>query len=226
MTRRPDQFSLSGYRRILLKASAQGYHFQTFSGYLQEPRKKAILLRHDVDYSLEYALRMASLEYELGVRSTYFVRIHSTRYNLFDRFNYRRLKRLLRWGFEIGVHQEVCNFAQNGDDATKLLSREKLVIESILGENVYGVATHLPRLNNLPMTDELIEMTGFKYRPDDEIFNRDAIFVSDSQNYWKKYTLDEVLGVSDKLLANIHPVWWVGEITDDKGLIEFLREGN
>lgn len=226
MNREIAPFSLAQYREILHRALASGFNFQTFSQYLTAPARKVVLLRHDVDLSLEYAMEMAYLENELGVKSTYFVRIHSTRYNLFDRFNFRYLQELLSLEFEIGVHQEVCNFTHNCEDSLELLKREKLIIESILGREVYGVATHIPKRNHYHLSSEIIDKIGFNYAPDFEIFNQDAVFISDSNKRWKKYTFNEALTISDKILANIHPVWWVGKVDDVEGLIAFLRDGN
>jgi hypothetical protein len=226
MNRGSTPFNLAQYRQILQQALASGFSFQTFSQYLTAPARKVVLLRHDVDLSLEYAMEMARLENELGVKSTYFVRLHSTRYNLFDRFNFRYLQQLLGLGFEIGVHQEVCNFTHNFGDSLELLKREKLIIESILGREVYGVATHIPKRNHYALSPEIIDRIGFQYAPDFEIFNREAVFISDSNKHWKKYTFEEALRISHKILANIHPVWWVGQVDDVEGLIAFLREGN
>jgi len=226
MNRESAPFSLAHYRQILHRALEAGFNFQTFSQYLTAPARQVVLIRHDVDFSLEYAMEMARLENELGVTSTYFVRIHSTRYNLFDRFNFRYLQELLQLGFEIGVHQEVCNFTHNCTDSLELLRREKLIIESILGREVHGVATHIPKRNHYQLSPEIIDKIGFKYAPDFEVFNRGAVFISDSNKRWKKYTFGEALSLSGKILANIHPVWWVGQIDDVEGLIAFLRDGN
>lgn len=211
---------------MLTEALNLGFSFQTFSSYLDSPLEKVILIRHDVDVSLEWALEMAHVEYELGICTTYFVRVHSTRYNLFDRYNYWRLHELKNKHFEVGMHQEVVNFAKTSNEAIILLKREKRVIESILGCDVNGVATHIPSHNLLSITPEILSQTGFYYVADGEVFNSNAIFVSDSNNHWKKYSFKEALLNSDKILANIHPVWWVGEIEDAESLIKFLREGN
>jgi hypothetical protein len=220
------KFDISSYHGILLEAIELGFAFQTFSEYLDAPLEKVILIRHDVDISLEWALEMSRVEYELGIRTTYFIRVHSTRYNLFDRYNYRRLHELKDKGFEIGVHQEVCNFAETADEAFLLLKREKKVIESILGCEVRGVATHLPKHNFIKITPEVMEKVGFLYEPGSEIFNKNALFVSDSNNHWKKYTFREAIRRSDKVLANIHPVWWIGSINSPESIINFLKEGN
>ena len=52
-------FSLDHYRELLAAARAGGYRFAHFE---QPPRPGDLLLRHDVDLSLDAALTMAELE--------------------------------------------------------------------------------------------------------------------------------------------------------------------
>ena len=45
---------------------------------MQNPPQKCIVLRHDIDRKPENALRMAELEHELGIQSTYYFRFPYT----------------------------------------------------------------------------------------------------------------------------------------------------
>ena len=63
-------FDLAHYRELLDAANAGGYRFAFFEG---EPREGDVILRHDVDLSLDAALRMAELEAEAGAAATYFL---------------------------------------------------------------------------------------------------------------------------------------------------------
>ena len=56
--------------RAARAAQAGGYRFAFFEG---EPREGDLILRHDVDLSLDAALRLAELEAEAGARATYFL---------------------------------------------------------------------------------------------------------------------------------------------------------
>ena len=51
-------FDLGHYREILAAAEAGGYRFTLFG---DSPRRGDILLRHDVDLSLEAAIELAEL---------------------------------------------------------------------------------------------------------------------------------------------------------------------
>jgi len=55
-------FDLAHYRELIEAARSGGYGFAFFD---RDPQARTLLLRHDVDLSLEAALRMAELEHEL-----------------------------------------------------------------------------------------------------------------------------------------------------------------
>ena len=72
-------FTLGHYRELLHAARSGGYRFAHFD---EPPRRGDLLLRHDVDLSLDAAVQMAELEAEEGVSATYFLMTESVFYNL------------------------------------------------------------------------------------------------------------------------------------------------
>src|SRR6185369_634909 len=96
-------FSFKHYQEILRLAKKQGYRFCFFS---EKPDKKSkkIYLRHDIDFSMEGALRLAKIEHKNNVVSTYFVRIDAPFYNVFDRTYYDIIKKIASLGHQIGFH--------------------------------------------------------------------------------------------------------------------------
>ena len=225
MSQRDGYFTLPYYIRLLQQALALGYKFQTFSEYLEKPKDQVILLRHDVDVSLEYALELGRHEERLGILSSFFVRVRSSLYNVHEAINTERLEELAAMGFEIGLQEEAGRFAADYAEIIKLIKEDKESLEKILGKPIYGVTTHLPKWNPFKISPDDLDRTGFRYDPGGEIFNQNAIFVSDSNKCWKKYSLEETLGRFDKVLASLHPVWWVGKIKDPANLIKLLAEG-
>ena len=183
------------------------------------------MLRHDVDVSLEYALPMAQLEQKIGIRSSFFVRVRASFYNMGEAVNIERLKALAEMGFEIGLQEEVGRFAADYDEAVELLKEDKAILEDTLGSPIYGVATHLPKWTPLRITTEVQAQSGFRYDPGGEIFNHGAIFLSDSNKCWKKYSLEEALALGEKTLAILHPVWWVEPGVDVGEMIAMLKAG-
>ena len=94
-------FDLGHYRELLEAARAGGYRFGRFEG---EPQAGHVYLRHDVDLSLDAALRLAELEADSGAVATYFLMSESVFYNLASREGAAALSRLRELGHDVGVH--------------------------------------------------------------------------------------------------------------------------
>jgi hypothetical protein len=94
-------FDLDHYRELLGAAADGGYRWATFD---TEPTRGDVLLRHDVDLSLEAALEMAQLEQSLGVRATYFLMTESVFYNLDSELGRATLRALRDLGHAVGLH--------------------------------------------------------------------------------------------------------------------------
>jgi hypothetical protein len=94
-------FDLDHYGELLDAAKAGGYRFAFFD---REPGPGDLLLRHDVDLSLDAALQLAGLEADAGARATYFLMTRSVFYNLASAESERALARLRELGHAVGLH--------------------------------------------------------------------------------------------------------------------------
>jgi hypothetical protein len=94
-------FSLEHYRELLQAAGAGGYRWASFEA---EPRDGDLILRHDVDLSLDAALRMAELEAAEGAAATYFLMTESVFYNLGSPEGDAAIARLRELGHGVGLH--------------------------------------------------------------------------------------------------------------------------
>jgi len=94
-------FSLGHYRELLESAHAGGYRF---AGFDRPPEVGDLLLRHDVDLSLDAAVRMAEVEAEAGAWSTWFLMTRSVFYNLASHEGERAVARLRELGGRVAHH--------------------------------------------------------------------------------------------------------------------------
>jgi hypothetical protein len=94
-------FDLAHYRELLDAARAGGYRFAFFD---HAPEGGDLLLRHDVDLSLDAALELAELEADAGAHATYFVMTRSVFYNLASHEGEHALERLRGLGHRVGLH--------------------------------------------------------------------------------------------------------------------------
>jgi hypothetical protein len=94
-------FDLAHYAELLAAAKTGGYRFAFFD---REPASGDLLLRHDVDLSLDAALALAELEAEAGAQATYFLMTRSVFYNLASPEGEHALTRLRELGHHVGLH--------------------------------------------------------------------------------------------------------------------------
>jgi hypothetical protein len=94
-------FDLAHYRELLQAAKAGGYRFAHFE---RDPEESDLFLRHDVDLSLDAAVRMAAVEAEEGASATYFLMTESVFYNLASKEGADATGRLRALGHRVGLH--------------------------------------------------------------------------------------------------------------------------
>jgi hypothetical protein len=94
-------FDLDHYGELLAAAEAGGYRFAFFD---RPPAAGDLLLRHDVDLSLDAAVTLAEHEAEAGASATYFLMTRSVFYNLASPEGERTLTRLRELGHRVGLH--------------------------------------------------------------------------------------------------------------------------
>ena len=94
-------FDLAHYREIVEAAQAGGYRFAHFDG---APAEGSVILRHDVDLSLDAAVRMAELENDAGAAATYFLMTESVFYNLDSSEGVAAIERLRELGHRVAQH--------------------------------------------------------------------------------------------------------------------------
>jgi hypothetical protein len=92
-------FTFDLYGQLLESALESGWTITTLRDYLtNKPEKPVLIIRHDVDRRVRNAPRMAKLEADYGVSSTYYFRTKT-----FDR---KIVENIEDMGHEIGYHYE------------------------------------------------------------------------------------------------------------------------
>jgi hypothetical protein len=94
-------FSLDHYRELLRAAKEGGYRW---AGFDRAPQAGDVILRHDVDLSLEGALAVAEAEAEEGAWSTWFLMTRSVFYNLASPAGEQAVARLRELGHRVAHH--------------------------------------------------------------------------------------------------------------------------
>ncbi|MFN4083081.1 MAG: hypothetical protein ACK4K9_05560 [Bacteroidia bacterium] len=166
-----------------------------------------ILWRHDVDFSMEYALKLARIEYNENVKSTFFLHSHNHFYNLLDDKSFAIVKEIISLGHQIGIHFDTHYYnIKNEEDIEVCLLKEKKLFMDILEIE--------PRVFSFHNTDTFIlsckkSMYGGLINTYSQFFQDNVKYCSDSNGYWRHLPIKDLLKQNyDKLQILTHPGWW------------------
>jgi len=202
------EFSLNSYRDILKTGLEEGLKFLDFSEARAYKGGRSCILRHDIDIDMEAAHRMARIEADLGVFSTYFLMLRSPVYNLFGRANFRYAQSILDMGHHLGLHYDEGFTPEKDYDLNEWVEKEARVLSDLLKKEIAVVSFHQPgqrvlqneiKLLNFLNTYDKEDMSGITYYSD-----------SNMQFRVDPFTLMKDSSIQ-KLQILIHPVWWMGE---------------
>jgi len=198
-------FTTSQYAELLNIAKAN----YKFIGYLDiNLGENFILWRHDCDCSLNRSLRLAEIENEQQVQSTYFLNPHCDFYNLLEKSQAQIIKNILELGHEIGLHFDAAYYnIQTEQELDELVLREANWLKDWFGVMPKVFSFHNP-------TEFLISCERNTYggllNCYSKTFKSNIPYCSDSNGYWRFRRLRDVLeSATDPCLQVLtHPNWW------------------
>ena len=204
-------FSFEHYRDIIQRYISAGYHFQSFCD--EEKHAKRIYLRHDVDRSLHKAVKIAEVEAELGIKATYFLRLHSKFYNCYSYVGLSNIRSIISAGHELGLHTEFYDMAKIFDlEPLKVFELEKKVLEEITRQPIKVFSPH--RTSGSSNTAEIREhikairkQMSVKCTLDPEFFE-ELKYVSDSGGEWRSGCPCGSVDKHPVMQILVHPLWW------------------
>jgi len=214
-------FTTAGYRRLLSTLMDAGYIGCNYDDV--EPGKHHMILRHDLDMSLEAALPIAEIEAAYGLRATYFVLVRSRMYNLYAKHAEQALNRLLAFGHEIGLHLDAGLYGNDMAAINAGAERECLALETVLGREVKFISFHRPSQTMLGMERRL---AGRRHAYEPRFFSEIG-YCSDSRGAWCHGYPLELAAVKEGRAFQLltHPIWWTrSELTPPEKLAGFLRQ--
>ena len=98
-------FSYSEYKNIITLVK-QHLPIKDFADVLKYSLSRFCVLRHDIEFSVDRALKLARIESDnLGVHSTYTVQLRNNTYNALSQKNIDSIKEIKKLGHSIGLHQ-------------------------------------------------------------------------------------------------------------------------
>ena len=213
-------FSFDDYREIIriIKESGRQATYQEALG-----RDSFVIMRHDVEYSVERALALSRVEESMDFRSHYFFQWTNNSYNILSRKNRDILKEMHERGQHIGLH-----FALNGKTDMEAVRGEILqeidMLSTMLGFEIHAFSIHRPSPDALAAN---FKFDGILNAYQDDFFTFDpkaqpdskleVKYMSDANHIWRYgYPNEETILGNKKVQILTHPFAWTKEGYDNR----------
>jgi len=200
------EFTYWHYEATLAAYSRAGYEIVGMKEYASRRPKRALILRHDVDFCPGAAMKMYQIELAADIKSTFLFRTGARFYNLASA-NASAVARHVMSGAEVGLHFEY-DVRLSGDWICQL-NTQMSALERITREMTSSVSLHCPASND-GTGDEIrswMKENEYVYAYSDELF-RDIKYLSDSRGAWREECFCRWVGKVDRLQVLTHPIWW------------------
>jgi len=215
------EFTYASYKALVNWISNKGYTFSNFNEF--NSIQKSVVMRHDIDLSVEKALEMALIDHSLGVKSTFFFLITSNFYNLMTSENKIKLKKIIELKHTIGLHFDELQYNINSvEEFEKYLAYEISILEKFLDLKINVFSNHRPSefvLNGLQLNNRDIinaySTENFKV----------AKYFSDSRMNWREDIYSQISKNDySRIQINIHPFWYSNDKENIREkFINFIR---
>ncbi len=200
-----NDFTIENYKH-LVRLALNYYTPSSFNSL--KSKNKIILWRHDVDISINRSLRLAQINSELGMKSTFFLSLHSHFYNPFEKKQKVKLLEIINLGHDIGLHFDTSFYKiENKFQLENYITCEKEIFANLLSQELVAISFHDPSDSDLKFEDENYSdlVNAYSKKLKDEVK-----YCSDSNGYWRHEKLEDVIlsNAHKSLQVLIHPEWW------------------
>ena len=195
-------FTHDSYLTLLKDIKASGKKICSFRD-LQATDDAYVILRHDIDFSLDKALDMAQLDHAAGITSTFFFLLTAPYYNPLSEEGVEYVKKIAALGHECGLHYDCTGFEllseQQRLDRVEALAN---ALQDTSGIPIKIIAQHKPAKS--PIRQEFPAYVN-AYSPQ---YISDITYVSDSRRMFRHADVTGFLQQTSKCQLLIHPIWW------------------
>ncbi len=192
-----NKFNKKNYFKFLKSFKKLGYKFVNFKNIKE---KKNIILRHDVDFSLDLAKKIAIWDKNLGINSYFFFQYDSPFYNLLTTKNINTLKFIQKLNHVLGFHITVKKKSEIKKELflfSKLLAVNNIKFDKIF--TIHKVGEKKQKLN-------FSKYKNFYKNKSLKIYYADS---GGTFRFGSPLKDKEIILNKSTFQLNLHPVWWV-----------------
>lgn len=193
------------YIKFLKYFKKLGYKF---IDYRKFKKKKNIILRHDVDFSLEYAFEIAKLNYKEKIKSHFFVLVNSPFYNILEDKNLHILENIISYNHNIGLHYDPGRLSFKSQ--MHLLKKVSPKIKNIF-------STH--KFSSIKFKSNQYKTINFYNKKLSKKYYADS---GGSFRYGSPINDKDIIKNKESFQLNLHPIWWFYKTSDHKKIFKSL----
>lgn len=213
-------FTYKAYEKLLNLLKQNNYEICNYGNY--NAYNRGVILRHDVDFCLDAALRIAELEYKNQITSTYFILLSTSFYNNSDKKVHSIIREITDMGHDIGLHFDEARYRiSNESELSYYVEKEANIMSQLLDMEIKSVSMHRP---SKWVLDSDLHFDNIINSYSKEFFN-DFKYISDSRMYWREDVKQVITSNQfDRLHILTHPIWYGDENgTMQERLKEFIQ---
>jgi hypothetical protein len=222
-------FSYNEYRNII-KLIQQFLPIKDFADITSKTDKFCVI-RHDIEFSIDRAAKLAEIENKLGISTTYTVQLRNNTYNVLSEKNIEQIHYIKSLGHCIALHQNPPYMSEK--DLKKYVLKDIETLEHYYGFEVDRYAFHRPKQEQLAMYLDIpgkINCYGELYfhyfegeKPD-----LNVTYLADSNHRWKYgHPITTNFNTVSKLQLNTHPFSWTEQGYENYGnFLSLIKERN
>jgi|TARA_R110000851_G_scaffold16386_3_gene53475 hypothetical protein len=203
-------FSYDEYRNII-KLIQQFLPIMDFADITPKTEEFCVI-RHDIEFSIDRAAKLAEIENQLGINTTYTVQLRNNTYNALSEKNIELIHYIKSLGHCIALHQNPPYMSEK--DLKEYVLKDIETLEHYYGFEVDRYAFHRPKQEQLAMYLDIpgkINCYGELYfhyfegeKPD-----LNVTYLADSNHKWKYgHPITTDFNAASKLQLNTHPFSW------------------
>lgn len=195
-------FTMNKYKMLCESFLNNNYSIYGIYEFLKKrPEKDFIILRHDIDLPpLKCSSKMAELEYDLGINSTYYFRFTKSV------FNPKIITEIYNFGHEVGYHYDV--LSKTNGDYEKAIELFEFELDEF--KKICDIKTVCMHGNPLSKYDNRDLWKNYDFRHYDIAgeaylsFNKNIQYFSDTGRSWnmKNNIRDFMIGSKKSSIAN------------------------
>jgi hypothetical protein len=193
---------LGDYEKFVNAFLDKNYIFISYDE-LDLKNDKQVILRHDVDVSIDLALKMAILENNSNVKSTYFFLLSNLSYNLLADENIKKVKKIRELGHNISLHFDLSIY----QNPRKGFLYEKKIFEDVFGENIDIVSIHRPTKDFLNNPEDYFPIQNTY---ENKLLKKIVYFADSGGSFRYGSPLEsKTFQECQNIQLCIHPIWWI-----------------